>query len=58
MVIDGIQAASMQFLEGMNSEPSKADCQGASYHQSEIWSIEDAMYYCYSYVPGTHAYYG
>ncbi len=46
------------FAAAMNSEPSKSDCQNASYSITPIWPIQETSYYCYQFVPGTIAYYG
>ncbi len=46
------------FAVAMSSEPSKSDCQNASYSTTPIWPIQETSYYCYQFVPGTTAYYG
>ncbi|MCJ7717740.1 MAG: NBR1-Ig-like domain-containing protein, partial [Anaerolineales bacterium] len=46
------------FAVAMSSEPSKSDCQNASYNTTPIWPIQETNYYCYQFVPGSTAYYG
>jgi len=46
------------FAAAMSSEPSKGDCQNASYNQSAIWPISETDYYCYKFSPGMNTYYG
>ena len=46
------------FAAAMSSEPSKSDCQNASYSATPIWPIQETSYYCYQFVPSTTAYYG
>lgn len=46
------------FGSAMSSEPSKSDCQNASYSTTPIWPIQEISYYCYQFVVGPTAYYG
>ena len=46
------------FGAAMSSEPSKSDCQNASYSTTPIWPIQETSYYCYQFVPGSTVYYG
>jgi len=46
------------FSTAMTSEPTKSDCENASYSQSAIWPISETEYYCYQFTPGMGTYYG
>ncbi|MBC8505196.1 MAG: hypothetical protein ISR58_19650 [Anaerolineales bacterium] len=47
-----------QFSAAMTSEPTKSDCENASYSQAAIWPISETEYYCYQFTPGMGTYYG
>ena len=47
-----------QFSAPMASEPTKSDCENASYSQAAIWPIAETEYYCYQFTPGTGTSYG
>lgn len=42
----------------MSAEPSKSDCETASYNQAAIWPIIETGYYCYTFTPGMNTYFG
>ncbi|MGB2964483.1 MAG: NBR1-Ig-like domain-containing protein [Anaerolineales bacterium] len=46
------------FAPAMSSEPSKSDCQNASYSTTPIWTIQETSYYCYKFVTGPTVNYG
>ncbi len=46
------------FSEAFADEPSKSDCENASYGQSAIWPISETEYYCYQFTPGVGTYHG
>jgi hypothetical protein len=48
----------MYFSSAMSDEPTKSDCQNATYNTTPIWPIQETSYYCYQFVPNTIAYYG
>ena len=53
-----IKPNEVSFSAVMSSEPSKTDCESASYNQSPVWPISKEEYYCYKFTPGMITYFG
>lgn len=46
------------FSAVMSTEPTKTECQNATYNQSPIWPIVETHYYCVKFTPGMNTYFG
>lgn len=58
IIVMQINPNEVTFAAAMSSEPTKSDCENASYNQSPIWPIKETEYYCYKFNPGMNTYFG